>query len=133
MSAYLWQHALAVNVIVPVPLHRKRVRDRGFNQSALLAQVIAREHGLPADCDTLVRGRATAPQVGLSVGGRAENVRDAFMCVGDALAGTNVLLIDDVCTTGATLQASASALYDAGAHSVHGLTLSRASFGADAV
>jgi ComF family protein len=131
MAAHLWEHPMHANVIVPVPLHKRRVQDRGFNQSALLAEVIAREHALRADRETLLRRRATVPQVGLSIEGRASNVADAFACKGNALAGKDVLLVDDVCTTGATLVACAVALYGSGARHVRGLTLSRANFGAD--
>jgi ComF family protein len=131
MAAYLWDRPMQADVIVPVPLHRKRVRDRGFNQSALLAEVIAREHATPADFDTLVRRRPTAPQVGLSIDRRAKNVAGAFACTSDALAGRDVLLVDDVCTTGATLDSCAAAVLDGGARHVRGLTLSRANFGAD--
>ena len=132
MAAYWWEHPLAADVIVPVPLHRKRVRDRGYNQSALLAKSVASEHAVPVDLDTLVRRRATVPQVGLSIERRAQNVARAFECTCDVLAGKDVLLIDDVCTTGSTLEACAAALFDAGARKVRGLTLSRANFGADA-
>ena len=132
MAAYWWEHPLAADVVVPVPLHRKRVRDRGYNQSALLAQVVAAEHAIPVNVDTLVRRRATVPQVGLSVERRAKNVAGAFECRCDALAGAEVLLIDDVCTTGSTLESCAVALYGAGVRAVRGLTLSRANFGADA-
>jgi ComF family protein len=131
MAAYLWEHPMQADVIVPVPLHRKRVRDRGFNQSALLANVIAVDHGRPVDRNTLIRRRATVPQVGLTIDGRAKNVADAFACTSDALAEKDVLLIDDVCTTGATLEACAGALLVGGARHVRGLTLSRANFGAD--
>jgi len=131
MAAYLQEYPLGAEVVVPVPLHRKRVRDRGYNQSALLAQVVAAEHAVAVDTHTLIRQRATVPQVGLSVEGRVRNVKDAFVCTGNELAGKDVLLIDDVCTTGSTLESCADALYDSGARHVRGLTLSRANFGAD--
>jgi ComF family protein len=132
MAAYWWTHPLAADVVVPVPLHRRRVRDRGYNQSALLAEVVSSAHDVPIDTDVLARHRATVPQVGLSVDRRSQNVQGAFRCTDNRLAGMDVLLVDDVCTTGATLEACADALLDSGARRVRALTLSRADFGADA-
>jgi len=82
--------------------------------------------GLVVDEQTLVRQRATASQVNLDAQQRKENVRGAFRCSSDALAGRQVLLIDAVCTTGATLEACAIALYEGKAQSVRALTLARA-------
>jgi len=126
MTTYWQQHPMAVDVVVPVPLHAARLRERGYNQAALLARELAQQAGLPIDEETLVRKRATAPQVELNAKQRKENVRDAFYCSGNALAGKRVLLIDDVCTTGATLEACAVALCENGARSVQALTLARA-------
>ncbi len=126
MVTYWHAHALPADVVVPVPLHAKRQGERGYNQSALLARELARLTGLPLDERTTVRRRATAPQVDLDAQQRKENVRGAFVAVGTALAGRDVLLIDDVCTTGATLEACATALLGSGVHRVHALTLARA-------
>ena len=126
MAACWAQHSMPVDVIVPVPLHAARLRQRGYNQAALLAREMARRVGLVVDERTLVRQRATAPQIKLDARQRKENVRDAFYCSCNALAGRRVLLIDDVCTTGATLEACAVALYEGGARSVQALTLARA-------
>ena len=112
--------------IVPIPLHRTRQRQRGYNQSALLARELARHLQRPVIEDSLVRIRATAPQVDLNAQARQENVRDAFRCVSRNLSGKRVLLIDDVCTTGATLEAASSALRAGGASSVWAYTLARA-------
>ena len=127
MTTYWQQHPMAVDVVVPVPLHASRLRERGYNQAALLACELAQQAGLAIDEETLVRKHATAPQVELNAKQRKENVRDAFCCSGNALAGKRVLLIDDVCTTGATLEACAVALCENGARSVQALTLARAS------
>ena len=132
MAAYLREHPLPADVLVPVPLHPARVRERGYNQSALLVQAMARDGSVPVDMRSLVRRRATVPQVGLGAGERAKNVAGAFFCTGNALAGNDVLLVDDVCTTGATLEACAAAVREAGARSVRALTLARANFGDDA-
>jgi len=125
MVGYWMQHPMPVDVLVPVPLHAARLRERGYNQAALLAREMARQVGLVVDERTLTRQRATDPQVELDASQRKENVRDAFRCCGNSLAGKQVLLIDDVCTTGATLEACAVALYEGGARGVRALTLAR--------
>lgn len=126
MAAYWMQHSVPIDVVAPVPLHATRLRERGYNQAALLAREMARRVGLAVDDQTLTRQRATASQVDLSARQRQQNVRAAFCCSGNGLADKRVLLIDDVCTTGATLEACAVALYEGGAHSVQALTLARA-------
>jgi len=125
MAAYWVQHPMQADVIVPVPLHAARLRERGYNQAALLAREMVCQVGLVMDEQTLIRQRATASQVGLNASQRKENVHNAFRCSGDSLAGKQVLLIDDVCTTGATLEACAVALYEGGARGVQALTLAR--------
>ena len=114
------------DVFVPVPLHRWRLLKRRYNQSALLAARLARQSGKAAAVDALVRVRATPPQGHLKRAERAANVRGAFR-VRDAraIAGKRVLLVDDVMTTGATLNACAGALLDAGALSVDVLCVAR--------
>ena len=125
MAAYWERHPMQVDVVVPVPLHPARLRERGFNQAALLAREMARHVGLAVDESALTRRRATASQVGLSAVQRKENVCDAFGCSGSSVVGRRVLLIDDVCTTGSTLEACAVALKKGGARSVRALTLAR--------
>ena len=114
------------DLVVPVPLHASRQRQRGYNQAALLAREIGARLASPVVEDILVRARATAPQVELSAPERQANVRDAFCCVDDSMDGRRVLLVDDVCTTGFTLEAACSALRDAGAVLVWAYTLARA-------
>ncbi len=125
MATYWTQHTMPIDVLVPVPLHAARLRERGYNQAALLAREMARRVGLTVDERVLVRRRATASQVKLDADQRKANVRAAFRCSGDGLTAKRILLIDDVCTTGATLEACAAALYDGGARSVQALTLAR--------
>jgi ComF family protein len=125
MAAYWVQHPMPIDVVVPVPLHPTRLRDRGYNQAALLAREMAHRVGLVVDERALIRRRATAPQVELNAQQRSENVRRAFRCSGNSLAGKRTLLVDDVCTTGATLEACAMALYEGGARGVRALTLAR--------
>ena len=129
MVEYWSKQPTSVDVVVPVPLHERRLRRRGFNQAALLARELAKQVQLPLDEGSLVRHRSTAAQVDLDADERRENVRDAFRCIGDSVAGKDVLLIDDVCTTGSTLEACATALREGGAKSVQALTLARARWG----
>jgi ComF family protein len=120
---FLSEVPVPADVLVPVPLFGRRERVRGYNQSSLLARALSRRLGLPADERTLVRARNTASQAETrSVDERRVNVRGAFRCKSGALAGKRVLLIDDVSTTGATLDACARALKDGGAASAWALT-----------
>ena len=113
-------------VLVPVPLHPKRLRERGYNQSALLAEEIGRLSGLPVASHSLSRTRHTPPQAKTgTVEERRANMKGVFSCRDRSLAGRQVILIDDVTTSGATLDACAGALKAAGAASVWGLTLAR--------
>ncbi len=114
------------DAVLPVPLHPTRVRYRGYNQSALLAEAFARRSGLRYRGGCLHRARRTRSQVGLSPHERWDNVWKAF-AVQEPVAGARLLLVDDVMTTGATLEACAYALLEAGADEVWALTLTRAS------
>ncbi|MBI3440332.1 MAG: ComF family protein [Proteobacteria bacterium] len=114
--------------IIPVPLHARRLRERRFNQSALLAQAIATRTGKDYLPDTLLRIRHTTPQNGLSAKDRDRNVRGAFVvkkCSHATVRDKNLLLIDDVFTTGATLNECARILKSAGAETVNVLTIAR--------
>lgn len=127
MASYWVEHPMPVDLVVPVPLHLARLRERGYNQAALLARELASRTNLAVNEQVLERRRATAPQVELNARQRMENVRDAFHCVReDVLDGKQILLIDDVCTTGSTLEACAAALRAGGACVVRALTLARA-------
>jgi ComF family protein len=114
--------------ITPVPLHWRRLVQRGYNQAGLLAKAVARRVARPFAPDMLARTRATPSQGGLSASGRARNVQGAFAVRAlwkDRLAGKTVLLIDDVFTTGSTVQACARALRRAGAAQVDVAALAR--------
>ena len=126
MADYWSGRPMPADVAVPVPLHRERLRWRGFNRAAYLADELSQLIGLLVDKDILVRHRRTAAQVDLDADQRRVNVRDAFRCVDSAVAGKRVLLIDDVCTTGSTLEACEIALRRGGAREVRALTLARA-------
>lgn len=115
------------SMIMPVPLHRKRLRERGFNQAVILARRIAKRFSLPLDFLTLRREFFTEPQVGLGYEERSVNVRGAFTVrKAERTTGKRILLVDDVYTTGSTLTECARTLLDAGADSVAVLTLARA-------
>ncbi len=110
--------------IAPVPLHRERLRERGFNQAALLARPLARRTGALLDLGLLLRTRPTPPQVGLGELERRRNLRGAFaLRPGRDVRGLRVLLVDDVCTSGATADACARVLVEAGASAVDVVTL----------
>jgi len=111
-------------VLVPIPLARERERERGFNQAALVAERVARGLGAPVRARWLARTRATAPQTELDAAERRANVRGAFVA-STAAAGADVVLVDDVLTTGATAGECARALRAAGAASVGLLTVAR--------
>ena len=118
----------AADLIVPVPLHFRRLAHRGFNQSAWLASSIARRSGRPAGLDTLVRHKPTPSQGGRSAGERWRNVRAAFRVRpsrAEAVEGARIVLVDDVFTTGATLSACTRALKKGGAAHVSALVLAR--------
>ncbi len=114
------------DLIIPVPLSAQRLRERGYNQAGLLARGFAELSGLPAAPAALSKTRHTVSQVGLTAQQRLGNVQAAFMADPRPVVQRAVILVDDVCTTGATLIAGAEALMAAGARSVWGLTLARA-------
>jgi ComF family protein len=120
------------DLLVPVPLHRLRLLQRRFNQSALLAKGLSRASGVPACVTSLQRRKRTRAQVGLAQDARQHNVADAFG-VGrsgrTAVLGKRVLLIDDVMTTGATANACAAALLESGARNVDVLAIALVAHG----
>jgi ComF family protein len=123
---YLDDYPLPADVIVPVPLHPKRLRERGYNQSGLIAGELSKLSGAPLVENSLIRQRNTHPQAKTAnVSQRQSNITGAFLCVNENLKGKEVLLIDDVATSGSTLDACAKAMKAAGAISVWGLTVAR--------
>lgn len=117
-----WQATL----VVPVPLSRSRLKQRGFNQSELLANELAKRLGLPLGEGRLRRVKETRSQVGLDPSERRLNVKNAFQAEPGAFSGMSVLLVDDLYTTGATLSACARAIRRAGTDRVWGITVGRA-------
>jgi ComF family protein len=121
--------------VIPVPLASARERERGFNQAALLANSLAHAWRIPVRADVLVRTRSTGTQTRLTPGERSANVRDAFEVpegrlklqgARERMRGLHLVLVDDVLTTGATLNACAAALFNAGARTISYVTFGRA-------
>jgi len=126
LNDYLTAYPIPGEILVPVPLHRKRLRERGYNQSSLLAKELGKLADLPVVDDCLFRQRHAPPQTRSStVEERRSNVAGAFVCRDHRLQDKQVLLIDDVSTSGATLDTCAAALKAIGATSVWGLVLAR--------
>lgn len=126
------EFAPLTDVILPVPLHYRRLLQRRYNQAALLSYALGKQVKLPVLPDVLLRKKPTSSQSGLSRKGREDNLRGAFTVPKAKRAqikGKSVLLVDDVMTTGATLNACARVLHDAGVKDVYGLTLARTVLG----
>lgn len=126
MADYLQDNPVHGEVLVPVPLHSRRLRKRGYNQSSLLAQELGKLIATPVIDGSLCRLKDSLPQARTTaIEERKKNVKEAFVCRDEEVKAKNVILIDDVCTSGATLEACAVALKAGGAISVVGLTLAR--------
>lgn len=113
------------DLLLPMPLHPNRLRERGFNQAAEIARTASKRLEVKWKSDVLLRLRDTAPQADLPIDERASNVKEAFLCMAD-LTGKTVALIDDVMTTGASLDQAAAALKRAGAARVENWVVARA-------
>jgi ComF family protein len=113
------------DLITAVPLHPTRERERDYNQSSLLAQSLGKSFEVSFSAKTLRRVRGTQPQSNLSGTDRRRNVESAFHARPELVNGKRILLVDDLLTTGATLNQCASSLKGAGARRVDGLTLAR--------
>ena len=125
MAERLVVEGLSARWAVAVPLHSSRLKQRGFNQSELLARELRKRLSLDKPPGVLVRTRPTPPQVGHDRRWRLENVRDAFEWRGSPLDAHSILLVDDVATTGATLEACAAALRAGGSGPVMGVSVAR--------
>jgi ComF family protein len=125
LAEYLDPNPMPADLLVPVPLHKRRERERGYNQSELLARELSKRTGIPLETRVLRRTRNTPPQV--SIEGHEErrrNIEGAFECARE-VGGQKLLVVDDVVTTGSTMSACAGALKASGATSVWGLALAR--------
>lgn len=112
------------DIMIPVPLHEKRLRKREFNQSALIAEYLAASQVITVMLDCLVKVRDTMPQVGLSSQERRKNIKGAFAINNKSLiSGKDIVLVDDVVTTGATVRECSKVLKKAGARDIYVITL----------
>jgi len=116
----------SLDIITSVPLGLARFKERGYNQATLLARPISLYLQIPFSSHILTRTRETRTQVGLTVNERQENMFGAFQAKRVLAQGKNILVVDDVATSGATLNACAKALLDEGASKVYGFSLARA-------
>ncbi|MBI5184166.1 MAG: ComF family protein [Nitrospinae bacterium] len=116
------------DLLIPVPVHKKKLVERGYDPPFLLAENLAREFHVPISIKCLVKAKRTAPQVSLRRKERLQNLKGAFALAGDggAARGKRVLLLDDVLTTGATMRECSLVLKEGGADRVYGVTLARA-------
>jgi competence protein ComFC len=128
MVAYLKKLDWQFEMVLPVPISLARLAERGYNQVSLLARPIALGLERSYHSHALIKERETRSQVGLSAKERRENVRGAFRADSRVVNGKTVLVIDDITTTGSTLEECAQALVQAGARQVYGLTLARSMF-----
>ena len=115
-----------IEVMIPVPLGKKRLKERGYNQVGLVAGPLAYELALQYQPDALRKTRETRSQVGLNIGQRSENVQGAYQADAKVVRNRSVLIMDDVATTGSTISACTAALLSAGVQDVYILTIARA-------
>ena len=126
MADYVRSLGWPIDMLIPVPLGNKRLKERGYNQVALVARPLAYQLGLRYEPGALVKARETRSQVGLSISQRSENVQDAYQADSQFVKGKSILIMDDVATTGSTISACTAALLSAGAREVYVLTIARA-------
>lgn len=115
-----------IDVMIPIPLGKKRLKERGYNQVALVALPLAYQLGLRYEPNALRKTRETRSQVGLTVSQRSQNVQDAYQADSEVVKRKSILIMDDVATTGSTISACTAALLSAGAQEVYVLTIARA-------
>jgi len=115
-----------LDVLIPVPLGKKRLKERGYNQVALVARPLAYQIGIRYEPDALWKTRETRSQVGLTISQRNENVQNAYQADSTVVKDKSVLIMDDVATTGSTISACTATLRSAGAQEVYVLTIARA-------
>ncbi|MSQ24014.1 MAG: ComF family protein [Chloroflexi bacterium] len=126
VTAALEARPVSADLVVPVPLGPRRLRHRGFNQSELIADKVAAFLNVPIETQALIRNRETDEQVKLSAADRRRNVAGTFTAIDTARChAARILLVDDVCTTGATLEACGAALLEAGAAAVWAVVVGR--------
>ena len=126
MTHFFYSLQWHVQAILPVPLGKKRLKERGYNQVALVARPLAYEVGMEYIPQALQKTRETRSQVGLTISQRHENVHNAYQADPQVVKGRSILLMDDVATTGSTISACTASLLSAGAQEVYVLTIARA-------
>jgi ComF family protein len=126
MAEYVRSLYWPIDVMIPVPLGKKRLKERGYNQVALVARPLAYHLGWMYEPDALWKTRETRSQVGLSISQRSENVQDAYQADPKVVKHKSILIMDDVATTGSTISACTAALLSSGAQEVYVLTIARA-------
>lgn len=123
---YIQKNPVSADIIIPVPLHPERLKERGYNQSALLGRELGRLTGIPFSENAIKRLKYSVSQAqSTSITQRLESVSDAFSCVCKDISGAKILLVDDVATSGATLNACASVLREKGAKTINCLTIAK--------
>lgn len=125
MADLVIQNRWQIDVILPVPLSKSRYSNRGYNQAGILAYPIALLLNVKYDDKVIIRKKETSTQVELNAHERQINIQDAFLVPGKQLAGKNILLVDDVITTGATINDCARAIKSSGAKEVYGISVGR--------
>jgi ComF family protein len=126
MTDYFHLLQWPVQAIIPVPLGKNRLKERGYNQTALVARPLAHEVGMDYIPQALRKTRETRSQVGLTASQRQENVHNAYQADPEIVKRRSILLMDDVATTGSTISACTESLLSAGAQDVYVLTIARA-------
>lgn len=126
MAGYLRSLNWDIELVIPMPLGKKRMQERGYNQVSIVAEPLAYELGWAYSPRALWKARETRSQVGLNVAQRQANVSDAYQANPEIVKHKSVLLMDDVATTGSTVSASSKALLSAGARDVYVFTIARA-------
>lgn len=126
--SYICSDSINSLVVVPIPLNINRYRERGFNQSEIIAHTVSRRWGIACNTSSLIRIKNTEHQARLTPEERSVNIVGSFLVQGDLLRGRDIVLIDDVCTTGATLREAGEALKGAGVNSVSALVFARGYF-----
>jgi ComF family protein len=126
MAEFVCSLQWPIDLMIPVPLGKSRLKERGYNQVALVAQPLAYQLGWMYEPDALWKTRETRSQVGLNLSQRSENVQDAYQADPKVVTYKTVLIMDDVATTGSTIAACSAALLSAGAQDVYVLTIARA-------
>lgn len=118
-----WIKERNIDVIVPVPIHKSRMRSRGYNQAFLVAKVLGESLNIPVDDESVIRSKKTLPQKELSVFERMQNIQKSFSLRNDSFRGKNILIIDDIYTTGLTVDALSFSLIKGGAKNIYFIAL----------